>query len=208
MEGKSKFTILKLLAVSSLVFLASCAPSLGNGNLRISPIINENDFINSIHAVTEFRSNKFTTEGRFQFQIVDFDDNRGNQVVGEIDGRPLKSIESIPSAVRQGLERRLVMAGGAVGGFNAPLISGEIISWFVKVTPGFPTTEVDAIAKVRVMVVDNSGVIVTQLESEGDSHLKKAFVTRQDVEKTLAAAMANTLDEVVKDRTFMDYFER
>jgi uncharacterized lipoprotein YajG len=135
--------------------------------------------------------------------IGSFQDSRRYSVVGEIDGRPLSATESVEQIVRFTLEQELRRRGGRIALSNAIDLRGEVVDWFVKVRPGFPTTSCEAKAGLNLKMFSPSGDLIFRGEYEGISQVTQPIFTKDLVEESLQNAMINTIEQVLEDDKFI-----
>ncbi|MBN8550279.1 MAG: hypothetical protein J0M12_13250 [Deltaproteobacteria bacterium] len=188
-----KMRKLALLALGAA--LCSCAPGLGR-SLGVSPITLSN---------TESPSSNSTTA--VQLQLRPFVDNRPSQAIAIIDGRDVNSKGDLGDQVKQAFETSLKDRGIDTANPNAPIVSGQISSWFVRIDPSFPVSSAFAEATLVIEVSNLSNQVVFTGKYSGDTVLKHPMLTESRISDALAQAMAYAIDEALRDDRLMSQIQ-
>lgn len=173
-----------MLAVIVAVGLSACAPSLGNGKIRIEPIR------------VPGGSSHFSGTNVFVESVAD---SRKVRAVGEIDERFLQAQSDVRGTVQYALERAFVEAGARMTMVDSAMIRGDIEQWYMQVRPEFPLTRANAIARIGLQVVDMDGKIIFTGHYEGMRSLKHLMPEKRHTETTLQNAMAHAIHAALAD---------
>lgn len=132
-------------------------------------------------------------------RVEAFTDTRSDPAVGEIDGRSLMLQGNIEESIRIAFERAFVQKGVLVSNAEAPALEGELSSWKVSVTPGFPMSEAEAKASIRVQVLNERGESIYQGNYSGATFSKHPMMSQSHVEGILAGALGEAVAAAVND---------
>jgi hypothetical protein len=179
----------------TLGLTTGCAPSLGDGMMRISPL--NVPYTVQDQLAEQARSKKASVRiafGRFV-------DNRNLKAIGEIDGRLLNPATGIESTVRDALSKAFEARGAKVGLNKAvPVIQGAVVRWFLGVTPSFPSTRAEATALISIELSDVHGIVVYRGQYEGGHIERHMLPNKENAEVTLRAAMENAVHSAAEDQ--------
>jgi uncharacterized lipoprotein YajG len=173
-----------LVAVVISLVLSACAPSLGNGKIRIEPIR-----VPGGHT-------HFSGLNVFVESVAD---SRKFRAVGEIDDRFLEAQSDVRGSVQYALERAFVEAGAHMTMVDSAMVRGDIREWYMQVLPEFPLTRANAIARIALQVIDMDGAIIFTGNYEGIRSLKHLMPEKRHTETTLQNAMAHAIHAALSD---------
>jgi uncharacterized lipoprotein YajG len=184
------------LCIMFFALLAGCAPGLGE-SLRVSnPSIVES----GLH------SNNESHGVRVALRAVH--DSRKRNEIGEISGRKLSADGDVRVAVKERMLEHLKMAGISSGDSSPSFLELEVLEWFVKVGPGFPTTEVVAKAGVVASLLTSSNELLYRGRYGGDAREVNIFFSEGEVEQILLRCMDRALNELVNDPQMLSQIDK
>lgn len=173
-----------------VLILSACAPGLGT-TLRVD-------------AFEATDATSIAIGGaRMRARVGQFLDMRTRKAIGEVRGRELEPAGDVASGATRALEDELKRAGVELSLFEAPILVGEVQQWFVTVTPDFPTSSVEAKAKIRMQVTDKSGKVLYSGLYSGGMSQKHPWLTEDEVSHVLAQAMSFAMREALKDERLL-----
>ncbi len=191
-----KRDITAFLSTCFSLLLSGCAPEIGL-NLTV-PSLPEPEF--SVESMD-------TTSG-VKVRVGKFVDARPDQTVVVIDGRRVDSEGDLGRVVEEGFERNLRRVGARIAVLNAPTIEGKVADWSATVQPGFPTSEGQAVARLKVTVRDSKGHPIYHATFSGESTTSHPMLGSSEVQKLLTQAMSSAIEAAVKDEDFISQLSR
>lgn len=138
-----------------------------------------------------------------RIRVGDFKDSRPSATLVVVDGRRVESAGSAARAVEAGFERYLRSAGARLVDLGAPTIEGEVIDWSARVESSFPTSEAQAVARLKVVVRDTNSKAIYHATFSGESAKQHPIISLEDVRKLLADAMAIAIEAAIRDEAFI-----
>lgn len=193
MRIRGRFVSL-VFAAQVCVLLAGCSPSMDDGFMRIAPI-------EVPYSIEDGTRHLFGGDNFHPVYISSFSDARPVPGIGEIEGRILSPATDVGDAVRTAFESALRERGVQVQYRpSSPTIGGSVERWFLEVTPGFPMTRADALAKINLEVYDPSGIVVYRGSYEGGYTESHIAPRKRNAEYTLKRAMANAVHSAISDK--------
>lgn len=177
--------------VLCLVCLAGCAPGLGKtlNTDYISPLPLEKTVQQRLSGV--------------QLRTGDFIDARGVETIGEIDGRRLLPAGDVGQSVKRAFEDALRNGGADLSLYSGPMVKGEVLAWKIEVQPGFPVSEVNTEASLRVMVSSGSNRNAYSAIYSGTAEEKHPYLSETKIEELLGLAMAYAIREALRDQRLL-----
>ena len=139
-----------------------------------------------------------------KLSVGEFLDSRATRRVGEMSGEPLEAEGDVALSVKLAIEDQLRTAGADLSLFAGPVVSGEILDWRVKVTPGFPARMLEAQAEIRLELKGPNGVKQYAAEYSGSVEQKHPLADKAMVEKALGDAMAYAIQAALSDRRLIE----
>ncbi len=192
---RMKINITPLLLLCFL-FVSGCAPEIGL-NLAV-PSLPE----------PEISVDSADTSAGVKVRVGKFVDSRPEQTVVVIDGRKVDSEGDLPRLVEEGFERYLRRVGARIAVLNAPTIEGQIVDWSARIEPGFPTSEGQAVARLKVTVHDSRGHPIYHATFSGESTTSHPMLGTDEMQKLLTQAMASAIEAAVKDDDFISQLSK
>jgi hypothetical protein len=183
----------KITSLISLFFLllSGCAPEIGL-SLPV-PSLPE----------PELSVDSMETSAGVKVRVGKFVDSRPEQTVVVIDGRKADSEGDLPRVVEQGFEQYLRRVGARIAVLNAPTIEGKIVDWIATIQPGFPASEGQAVARLKVTLHDSRGHPIYHATFSGESTTSHPMLGTSEVQKLLTQAMSSAIEVAVKDEDFI-----
>lgn len=185
-----------LLILFTAGCLSACAPGLGR-DIGVSPI--------SMPSGESPRSNSSVA---VHAQIRPFVDNRPSQAIAEIGGREINSRGDLALQVREAFENYLKQRGVETGDPEAPIIGGQISAWYVRVEPGFPTSQAQAEATLVIEVSNLANQLVYTGKYSGSTVVSHPMLNESRISDALAQAMGYAIEEALRDEKLMDRIAR
>jgi hypothetical protein len=130
-------------------------------------------------------------------------DSRHTQTIAIIDGRKVESEGELGRLVAEGFERYLRRAGARIAVLNAPTIEGQVVDWNARVEPGFPTSEAQAVARLKVTIRDTRAHPIYYATFTGESSVTHPMLGSEEVQRLLAQAMGSAIEAAVRDEDFV-----
>lgn len=184
-----------ILAPLFVVFLSACAPEIG-----------------SSLAVVELPDSRIqigdnSTSARVK--VGRFEDARSDEtIVNIVDQRRVPVKGSVTGVVEEGFKRYLREVGARVVVLDAPTIEGEVTQWVAQVKPGFPTSEGESLAQLKVTVRDSHGHPIYFATFSGQSKTERPFIGSDEVQSLLGESMGSAIEAAVKDRQFISHLAK
>ena len=179
------------------LFLCACAPGLGS---QISP-----------PAIPELENARKIDENFSdlpKIRIGEFVDSRSDTALAVISGREVLADSSLGPVVQEGFERMFRDAGGQVALFRAPMLTGEIQAWQVKVSSAFPTSQATATAKIRINLQDQDNRSLYRGTYTGESTIQHPFLSESKIRDMLGQAMAQAIQQAIVDEDLLIQLDR
>ena len=184
---------IKIASLMSLcfLFLSGCAPEIGL-SLPVPSLPDPEISVDSVD-----------TSAGVKVRVGKFVDSRPEQTLVVIDGRKVDSEGDLPRVVEQGFEQHLRRVGARIAVLNAPTIEGKIVDWSATIQPGFPVSEGQAVARLKVTVHDSRGHPIYHATFSGESTTSHPMLGTSEVQKLLTQAMSSAIEAAVKDEDFI-----
>jgi len=179
------------LALLGLLVIQSCAPAL-----------EQTVSVNYIEPL-ELRDFAKKRLSQVQVRVGAFNDERPTKNMGTIDGRRLQAKGDAGVSIRQAVEEQLRRAGAELSLFSGPLVSGSLTEWQIDVRPGFPLTEAESYATLRIQMSGPTGTPLYTASYSGSVTQKYPLLTQERVEKMLGEAVAYALREAFQDERLL-----
>ena len=179
------------LVLGFCFFLIGCAPEIGL--TLIAPEVPE----------PESMSQAESSADPVRVKIGSFSDARPAQTIAIIDGRKVDSEGELGKVVAEGFERYLRRAGARIAVLNAPTIEGQVVDWSARVEPGFPTSEAQAVARLKVTIRDTRAHPIYYATFTGESSVTHPMLGSEEVQRLLAQAMGSAIEAAVRDEDFV-----
>lgn len=178
-----------IFAVLSLLLnMAGCAPGLGN-TLEVQ-----------LAEQAEIRPLKESVAGSSpRIQVLKFTDARPVEAIAQIDGRVIKPRGDLGTAVSTALEHYLGKNGVRLSMFDAAIMRGEIKEWKVFVTPGFPSTTMEATAALVIELLDKNQKLIHKARYSGSFNQQHPVIGEHEVSAALGKALDFALREALSD---------
>lgn len=189
MPVMKQFLFLLFFCIVPLII--GCAPELGR-SLAV-PTLPEPELVSNDSAGSE----------PVRVRIGHFIDARPAQTIVVIDGRKVDSEGALSRAVEEGFERYLRQAGARIAVLNAPTIEGQVVDWSARVEPGFPTSEANAVARLKVVVRDSRGHPIYHATFSGESTATHPMLGTDEIQRLLGQAMGSAIEAAVRDDDFV-----
>jgi hypothetical protein len=136
--------------------------------------------------------------------VAAFNDARASTAFAVVDGRQVASEGNLGAVVQEGLERYLRDAGVRVVLTGGALVEGEIVEWRANIKPSFPTSDVTAVARIKVTVRDpRTNALGYRGTFSGEASVSDPILTEREVQKLLTEAMRSALQALLKEESFM-----
>jgi hypothetical protein len=129
-----------------------------------------------------------------QVKVGAFEDARLSTTIAEVDNREIPSAGSAGAEVQEGFERYFKDVGVRIVRRDAPILEGEISEWSSKVLPGFPSSDAEAKAKIRVTVKEAT--------------VSHPLLDEEHVRELLGQAMAAAIEAAVTDEMLRSQLSR
>jgi hypothetical protein len=136
-------------------------------------------------------------------RVGHFIDARTAQTIVVIDGRKVDSDGGVPRVVEEGFERYLRQVGARIAVLNAPTIEGQVVDWSARVEPGFPTSDANAVARLKVTVRDSRGHPIYHATFSGESRASHPMLGVEEIQRLLGQAMGSAIEAAVRDDDFV-----
>ena len=184
------------LLFTLLLTVSACAPNFGV-RLSVPSLPDPQSFV---AAPVEGES--------VRVKVGSFVDARPSMTILVVDGRDVVSEGSLGSVVQDGFQRYFREAGARVTLINAPLIEGEITNWSAKVTPGFPSSDAVASARIRVTIKDSEFHPLYRANFSGEATISHPLLDEEMVQELLARAMGGAIEAAIKDESLIAQLSR
>jgi len=143
---------------------------------------------------------KQTTADSGAFLFIDeFKDQREDRVLVKRDKKEVTAEGDVTPAVIQALKQAFTSRGFTFSESSPIIISGELREWRADVTGSLPT-KVAAQGAIYIEVLDPANKKIYSGVYRGFASLEEASIDEQDVSKTLANALQETVTQVVNDK--------
>ena len=185
-----------LLVLGFCCLLTGCAPEIGL--TLAAPEISEPE--NLVEAASSAEP--------VRVRIGSFVDARPTQTIAIIDGRKVDSEGELGRVVGEGFERYLRSVGARIAVLNAPTIEGQVVDWSARVEPGFPTSEAQAVARLKVTVRDTRAHPIYYATFSGESSVTHPMLGAEEVQQLLAQAMGSAIEAAVRDEDFVSQLSK
>jgi len=185
-----------LLVLGFCCLLTGCAPEIGL--TLTAPEISEPE--NLVEAASSAEP--------VRVRIGAFVDARPTQTIAIIDGRKVDSEGELGRVVGEGFERYLRSVGARIAVLNAPTIEGQVVDWSARVEPGFPTSEAQAVARLKVTVRDTRAHPIYYATFSGESSVTHPMLGAEEVQRLLAQAMGSAIEAAVRDEDFVSQLSK
>jgi hypothetical protein len=185
-----------LLVLGFCCLLTGCAPEIGL--TLTAPEISEPE--NLVEAASSAEP--------VRVRIGAFVDARPTQTIAIIDGRKVDSEGELGRVVEEGFERYLRSVGARIAVLNAPTIEGQVVDWSARVEPGFPTSEAQAVARLKVTVRDTRAHPIYYATFSGESSVTHPMLGVEEVQQLLAQAMGSAIEAAVRDEDFVSQLSK
>jgi hypothetical protein len=110
--------------------------------------------------------------------------------------------------VQEGFERYFKDVGVRIVRRDAPILEGEISEWSSKVLPGFPSSDAEAKAKIRVTVKDSEYHVLYRGVFSGEATVSHPLLDEEHVRELLGQAMAAAIEAAVTDEMLRSQLSR
>lgn len=180
-----------LVVLGFCCFMTGCAPEVGL--TLIAPEVPEPESMLQAESSAE----------PVRVKIGSFSDARPAQTIAIIDGRKVDSEGELGKVVAEGFERYLRRAGARIAVLNAPTIEGQVVDWNARVEPGFPTSEAQAVARLKVIIRDTRAHPIYYATFTGESSVSHPMLGSEEVQRLLAQAMGSAIEAAVRDEDFV-----
>mgnify|MGYP001190397077 CR=1 FL=1 len=182
-----------LFCLYLLIFHSACAPGLGS-SIAIAGV-----------GKTDFAINKiFLPEDDVKVNVLQFADLRTIEAIAQIDGRLIRPDGDVGQAAQRIFENGVKSLGIKLSFFDAPSVRGKIREWQVQVFPAFPASGLKAKAVLNVELLGITGAVIRSAEYLGEYREEHPFMTEDKIQSALASAMKLAVEELLKDKQFID----
>lgn len=137
-----------------------------------------------------------------------FEDARVSPTIAEVDNREIPSSGSAGAEVQEGFERYFRDVGVQVVRRDAPILEGEITEWSSNILPGFPSSDAEAKAKIRVTIKDSEYHVLYRGVFSGESTVSNPLLDEDHVRDLLGQAMAAAIEAAVTDEMLRSQLSR
>lgn len=143
-----------------------------------------------------------------QVQLRPFVDDRPTMAIAVIDGREIPAEGDVAAAVHDAFQSYLDKHGVITSNPNAPIVSGQITEWLVRVAPGFPASAAEAEATLVISVSNLENQTLYRGTYSGTTAVKNPLLTQSKISEALGAAMQYAIAEVMKDEELLRKISR
>lgn len=187
MCGTLRLFFLAALAVSA----SACSPRLDRP--LAPPVV----------AVPSTRDMTGMFAGPLRAHIQSVRDDRPEATLVEINGRVINSSGEFTAQIGEVLEEGLRNSGVEIDPIDTPALRGSVREWKALVAERFPVSSIEAVARIRISVVDVKGRPRYTADYTGTSTSSTPLVSEGRVRTSLADAMSEALGEAFRDERLM-----
>jgi len=186
--------ILRVFVAAALFSASGCAPGLGT-TFDVSTV--ETVSVSSGRALTGVRV-KYET----------FTDDRTDKTAAVIDGRRIEPEQDTAAAAQRIVEAQFRESGIRRGLFEGTIVRGSLLEWRIDITPGFPSTTMRAVAKIRLEIMPSaesptSATPVYSARYSGIVEEKHPIGSTERIQRAFARALAEAAAEALQDERFV-----
>lgn len=184
------------LALLLAALCAGCAPHFGL-TMKVPPI-----------PQAEHVESGGADAAALQVKVGTFEDARASQTIAEVDNREIPSSGSAGAEVQEGFERYFKDVGVRLVRRDAPILEGEITEWSSQVLPGFPSSDAEAKARIRVTLKDSEYHVLYRGVFSGEATVSHPLLDEDHVRELLGQAMAAAIEAAVTDEMLRSQLSR
>ncbi len=176
-----------IVILSGCLLLAGCAPEFGL-DMKVPSLPDPSGI-----------SDGGAEAASLRVRIGAFSDARPSSTIAVIDGREIPAQGSLSLVVQEAFQRYFHDAGMKVVMLDAPIVSGEILEWKARISPGFPVSEATASAKIRVELKDSQRHMLFRGVFTGEATGSHPLLDEEKVQQLLGLAMAGAIERAVRE---------
>jgi len=139
------------------------------------------------------------SHGKLMAQLRPFTDSRPNKAVIVIAGREIQPEQDVSILAESAFRAMAEKSGINLLSGLGPIISVNILAWHAKVSPGFPTSNIEAIARLEVRIFDDSQNLAFRSTYDGSTQYQHPLASETNIAWTLNDAMEFALKEIFRD---------
>lgn len=131
--------------------------------------------------------------------VDEFVDRRENKSIVRSEKKEVQPENDVASAAVDALKQSLTAKGFSFSESAPLIISGELREWIADVSGSLPT-KVSAQASVYIEVLDPANKKIYSGVYRGYSSMEAGSVNEQDISKTLASSLEESVSQVTSDK--------
>lgn len=183
----------RIFLIAVLFVVSGCAPGLSK-SVEISQI-------------PEAKSLKSGWSG-LTVSVDPFNDSRGNLESVKVGERHVALKGDFATILKASFEEAVKAAGGGFCLFDCPKIVGDLIDVGADIKSGFPTSTLNAHAKIRIRVMDPKAPNKRTLEYRGTVTGEHPMYTESKIEEEIGRALTECIEAAVLDPKLKELISR